>query len=64
MTLETMKLLKSAKSKIIKDENNENVPHLEITQLSFIDCNIVTTIISKRQEFYIDLFLINHLVNY
>ena len=59
-----MKLLKSAKSKIIKDKNNENLPHLEITELLFIDCNIVTTTISKRQEFYIHLFLINHLVNY
>ena len=28
---ETMKLLGSTKSKITKDENGENVPHLEIT---------------------------------
>ena len=28
---ETMKLLGSAKSKITKNENGENVPHLEIT---------------------------------
>ena len=30
LTTQTMKLLESATSKIIKDENGENVPHLEI----------------------------------
>ena len=30
---ETMKLLESNKSKITKDENGENVPHLEITEV-------------------------------
>ena len=29
---ETMKLLESTKSKITKNENGENVPHLEITE--------------------------------
>ena len=33
LTLETMKLLGSAKSKINKDKNGENVPHLEITEV-------------------------------
>ena len=28
-----MKLLESNKSKITKDENGENVPHLEITEV-------------------------------
>ena len=37
-----MKLLKSTKSKITKDENGENVPHLEITQVVIVHCNIVT----------------------
>ena len=32
----TMKLLWSTKSKINKDENSENVPHLEITEDSRI----------------------------
>ena len=31
LTPETMELLRSTKSKINKDENGENVPHLEIT---------------------------------
>ena len=38
---ETMKLLGSTESKITKDKNGENLPHLEITQEVFIHCNIV-----------------------
>ena len=38
---ETMKLLENTKSKITKDENSENVPHLEITEVVLIHCNIV-----------------------
>ena len=33
LTPETMKLLASTKSKITKDKNGENVPHLEITEV-------------------------------
>ena len=29
------------KSKIIRDENGENVPHLEITKIVLIHCKIV-----------------------
>ena len=36
-----MKLLGSTKSKIAKDENGENVPHLEITEVILVHCNIV-----------------------
>ena len=36
-----MKLLGSTKNKIIKDENGENVPHLQITAVIFVHCNIV-----------------------
>ena len=39
---ETMKLLGSINSKITKDENGENVPHLEITQVILVHCNIVS----------------------
>ena len=35
-----MKLLGSAKSKIGKN-NGENVPHLEITEVVLVHCNIV-----------------------
>ena len=34
-----MKLLGSTKSKITKDKNGENVPHLEIVELVLIYCN-------------------------
>ena len=36
-----MKLLGSTKSKIIRDENGENVLHLEITEVILVHCNIV-----------------------
>ena len=41
LTLETTKLLGSTKSKITKDENSENVPHLEITDIILVYRNIV-----------------------
>ena len=41
LTPETMKLLGSAESKISKDENGENVPHLEIVELVLVHCNLV-----------------------
>ena len=36
-----MKLLGNTKSKITKDENGENVPHLDITEVVLVHCNIV-----------------------
>ena len=41
LTPETMKLLGSTESKITKDENDENVPHLEIVELVLVHCNLV-----------------------
>ena len=35
-----MKLLGNTKSKITKDKNGKNVPHLEITEVVLIHCNI------------------------
>ena len=40
LTPKTMKLLESTKSKITKNENGENVPHLEITEVVLIHWNI------------------------
>ena len=40
-----MKLLGSTKSKITKDENGENLPYLEITELILIHCNVVNVYI-------------------
>ena len=42
LTSEMMKLLGSTKSKITKHENDENVPHLEITEVVLVHCNIVS----------------------
>ena len=41
LTPGTMKLLRSTKSKITSNENGENIPNLEITELVLIYCNIV-----------------------
>ena len=41
LTPETMKLLGNAKTKINKDKNGKNVPHLEITEAVIVHCNIV-----------------------
>ena len=40
LTPETMKLLGRTESKITKDKNGENVPHLEIVELAFVHCNL------------------------
>ena len=41
LTPETMKLLGSIESKITKDKNGKNVPHLEIVELVLGHCNLV-----------------------
>ena len=50
-----MKLLGSTKNKITKNENGENVPHLEPTEAVLIHLILLTTIISKVQEICIYL---------
>ena len=35
-----MKLLGSTENKITKDKNGENIPHLEITEVVLVHCNI------------------------
>ena len=42
LTPEMMTLLGSIKSKIPKNENGENVPHLEITEVVLVHCNVVS----------------------
>ena len=41
LTPETMKLVGSTENKISKGKNGENVPHLEITEVVLVHCNIV-----------------------
>ena len=36
-----MKLLGNTETKITKDKNGENVPHLEVAELVLIHCNLV-----------------------
>ena len=36
-----MMLLGSTKNKITKDQNGESVPHLEITEVVLVHCNLV-----------------------
>ena len=36
-----MKLLGSTESKITKDKNGEQVPHLEVVELEIVHCNII-----------------------
>ena len=38
---ETIKLVWSTKIEITNDQNGENVPHLEITEVLLVHCNIV-----------------------
>ena len=40
LTPETMKLVGSTENKISKGKNGENVPHLEITEVVLVHCNI------------------------
>ena len=63
---ETIILIRSTKNKITENENGQNVPHLEITEVVLVHWNIVNNIITinKIQESYIHLFIINCLVNY
>ena len=48
--METMELLGSTKSKITKNENGENVPHLEITEVVLLHCNIVNNNYQKNSR--------------
>ena len=41
LTPETMKLLGSANSKITKDKNGENVPHLEVVGVVLVHCDLL-----------------------
>ena len=64
LTHEIMKSPWCTEKKIIKDKNNENVPHLEITAAVLVHCNNVNNDCQHIQEPYMQLFPINHLLNY
>ena len=41
LTKETMKLLGSTENEITKDKNGKKIPHLEITEVLLVHCNMV-----------------------
>ena len=41
LTPQTIKLLGSTENKITKDRNGQHVPHLQITEVVLVHCNIV-----------------------
>ena len=41
LTPETMKLLGSSKTRITKDENDEDVPNLKVVEVVLVHCNLV-----------------------
>ena len=41
LTSETINILGSTENKITKDKSCENVPHLEITEVVLVHCNVV-----------------------
>ena len=49
---EKMKLLASTNNKITKDKRCENAPHLEITKVVLVHCNIVNNNYHKAEEFF------------
>ena len=68
-----MKLLGSTENKITKDKNGENVPHLEITEVVLVHCNIVnndyqqdsrvlcTFVLNKPFGSLLEIFPANHI---
>ena len=64
LTSETMELLGSTKSKISKNKTGENVPHLAMTEVVLVHCNIVNNNYQQNSMSCIHLFLIDCLINY
>ena len=46
-----MKLFGRTENKITKDRNGENVPHLEITEVVLVNCNIVNNDYQQDSRF-------------
>ena len=66
LTPTMIKLLGSSKSKISKDVNGENMPHLEITGEELVPSSIFNKIVSinRIRESYVNLLPVNCLINY
>ena len=59
-----MKLLRSIKSKITKDENDENMLSLEMTEIVLIHCNTVNNNYQQYLKVLYILSLNKSFVNY
>ena len=46
-----MKLRGSTKSKISKNENGDNVPYLEVTEVGLMHCNIINNSYQQKSRF-------------
>ena len=46
-----MKLRGSTKSKISKNENGDNVPYLEVTEVGLMHCNIINDSYQQKSRF-------------
>ena len=74
LTKKTMKLLGSIENKITTDKNGENVPHLEITEVVLVHCNIAnndyqqdsrvsyTFVPNKPFGNLLEIYLANHIL--
>ena len=59
-----MKLLGSSENEIIKDKNGESVPHLEITEVALVHCNIINNDYQQDSRVLYLFSQINRLVAY
>ena len=51
-----MQLLGSTESKITKDKNGENIPHLEVAELVLTHCNLVNNGATKILKQFLENF--------
>ena len=59
-----MKLPGRTKTKITKNKNGQNVPHLEISEVVLAHCNIVNNDYQQDLRVLFTFILVNRLVNY
>ena len=64
LTPETVNLLGSNENKTAKDKNGENLPHLEITEVVLVHCNIVNNDYQQDSRVCTCLFQLNRFVVY
>ena len=64
LTPETMKSLGSTENKMTNNKNGENVPHLEITEVVLVQCNIVNNNYQEDSRVLSHLFQTNRLLIY